>query len=588
MNRIWNSVVGKLWGTIMLLVLFVLFIVTVLMLEFLEDFHTQQAEDKLRQEASLITNIVNQQQQPDLALIQEILADETNVMIFSSEEEITFRIHEGLGSVETEEKIKSSSLYEGAFVTDTSEIRTMLLPSLTEDNRMENYLVLAYPLDDQASPHGTVFIYQSLKEVNNTSNQTTKIVFLSGFLAMVLTTLLSFFLSTRITSPLRKMREGAHELAKGNFQTRVPSSQKDEIGELGAAFNRMGMQIKHHVEVINQEKEQLSNILSSMTDAVITFNKDASILLSNPPADELIRRWSPMSASSDEPLPAALYHMLEHMLENEEELEEEFELDAHYYSVSLSLLYSKDVVRGAVAVIRDMTEQHRLEKLRSDFIANVSHELRTPIAMLQGYSEAILDGVVETEEDKNEMIRVISDESNRMGRLVTELLDLARLESGYLRIYQSPVQVAASVERMTTKFSQRAREKNIKLTYTSTIPFETKLFVDEDRIEQVLTNLIDNALRHTAEGGKVNVHVTDASEYVKITIEDTGYGIPKEDLPYVFERFYKADKARTRGKGGTGLGLAIAKNIIDRHEGEIRVFSEVGMGTTFEILLRKM
>lgn len=588
MNRIWNSVVGKLWGTIMLLVLFVLFIVTVLMLEFLEDFHTQQAEDKLRQEASLITNIVNQQQQPDLALIQEILADETNVMIFSPEEEITFQIHEGLGSVETEEKIKSSSLYRDAFVTDTSEIRTMLLPSLTEDNRMENYLVLAYPLDDQASPHGTVFIYQSLKEVNNTSNQTTKIVFLSGFLAMVLTTLLSFFLSTRITSPLRKMREGAHELAKGNFQTRVPSSQKDEIGELGAAFNRMGMQIKHHVEVINQEKEQLSNILSSMTDAVITFNKDASILLSNPPADELIRRWSPMSASSDEPLPSALYHMLEHMLENEEELEEEFELDAHYYSVSLSLLYSKDVVRGAVAVIRDMTEQHRLEKLRSDFIANVSHELRTPIAMLQGYSEAILDGVVETEEDKNEMIRVISDESNRMGRLVTELLDLARLESGYLRIYQSPVQIAASVERMTTKFSQRAREKNIQLAYTSTVPFETELFVDEDRIEQVLTNLIDNALRHTAEGGKVDVHVADANESVKITIEDTGYGIPKEDLPYVFERFYKADKARTRGKGGTGLGLAIAKNIIDRHEGEIRVFSEVGKGTTFEILLRKM
>lgn len=588
MNRIWNSVVGKLWGTIMLLVLFVLFIVTVLMLEFLEDFHTQQAENKLRQEADLITNIVNQQQQPDLLLIQEILADETNVMIFSPEEEITFQIHEGLGSQETETKIKGSSLYADAFVSDRPEIRTMLLPSLTEEDRMENYLVLAYPLDDQASPHGTVFIYQSLKEVNNTSNQTTKIVFLSGFLAMVLTTLLSFFLSTRITSPLRKMREGAHELAKGNFQTRVPSSQKDEIGELGAAFNRMGMQIKHHVEVINQEKEQLSSILSSMTDAVITFNKDASILLSNPPADELIRRWSPMSASGDEPLPAALYHMLDHMLENEEELEEEFELDGHYYTVSLSLLYSKDVVRGAVAVIRDMTEQHRLEKLRSDFIANVSHELRTPIAMLQGYSEAILDGVVETEEDKNEMIRVISDESNRMGRLVTELLDLARLESGYLRIYQSPVRIGASLERMTSKFSQRAREKNIQLTYASTVQPDTELFVDEDRIEQVVTNLIDNALRHTEENGKVDVRIDDVNERVRITITDSGYGIPKEDLPYVFERFYKADKARTRSKGGTGLGLAIAKNIIDRHEGKIRVDSEIGKGTTFEILLQKM
>lgn len=587
MNRIWNSVVGKLWATIMLLVLFVLFIVTVLMLEFLEDFHIQQAEEKLRREAALITNIVNQNEEADLDLIQEILTEETNVMIYSEEQEGLLTIHDGLGKDETQQKLMSHRFFAQAFEGE-AQIETMLLPSLTEENRMENYLVLSYPLQPDQNPHGTVFIYQSLKEVNNTSNQTTKIVFLSGFLAMVLTTLLSFFLSTQITSPLRKMREGAHELAKGNFQTRVPSSQRDEIGELGAAFNRMGMQIKHHVEVINQEKEQLSNILSSMTDAVITFNKDTSILLSNPPADELLHRWHKVSSNEAEFLPAPLYHMLQHMLENEEELEEEFELDNHYYGVSLSLLYSKDTVRGAVAVIRDLTEQHRLEKLRSDFIANVSHELRTPIAMLQGYSEAIIDGVVETEEDKNEMIRVISDESNRMGRLVTELLDLARLESGYLRIYQEPVAIAPSLARMTSKFSQKAKEKHIHLEYVSEVDESVLLFVDEDRMEQVFTNLIDNALRHTPEHGNVKVQVVDNERTVTISVSDTGYGIPSEDLPYVFERFYKADKARTRGKGGTGLGLAIAKNIIVRHEGTIEVTSELEKGTTFTIELKKL
>ncbi|MBM7705490.1 two-component system sensor histidine kinase ResE [Chryseomicrobium aureum] len=588
MNRIWNSVVGKLWGTIMLLVLFVLFIVTVLMLEFLEDFHTQQAENKLRQEASLITTIFNQQSSIDYPYIQEILADETNLMIFSEEKQLQDVIHEGLGQQEAEQRLQSNELFTRAFESDQATLKTMLLPSLSEPDRMENFLVLAYPLDETTSPHGVVFIYQSLKEVNNTSNQTTKIVFLSGFLAMILTTLLSFFLSTQITSPLRKMREGAHELAKGNFHTRVPSSQRDEIGELGAAFNRMGMQIKHNVEVINQDKEQLSNILSSMTDAVITFNKDASILLSNPPADELLRRWSTHATDSDSPLPAALIHMLEHTVENEEELEEEFELDSHYYSISLSLLYSKNMVRGAVAVIRDMTEQHRLDKMRSDFIANVSHELRTPIAMLQGYSEAILDDVVETEEERKEMVRIISDESNRMGRLVTELLDLARLESGYLRIYQAALPISKSVERMTSKFVQRAKERDIQVTFQSFVDESVAIYADEDRIEQVLTNLLENALRHTEPGGQVNVAVKETQSTIQIEIQDSGYGIPAEDLPYVFERFYKADKSRTRGKGGTGLGLAIAKNIIDRHEGTIWVESEVGTGTTFTIELKKM
>ncbi|WP_342525743.1 ATP-binding protein [Chryseomicrobium sp. FSL W7-1435] len=588
MNRIWNSVVGKLWGTIMLLVLFVLFIVTVLMLEFLEDFHTQQAEIKLRQEAQLISNIFKENSSIDTPLIQEILADETNLMIYSEEQELQEAIHEGLGQQETQQKLQDNELFNRAFNSDQSSLKTMLLPSLSDSARMENYLVLAYPLEESTSPHGVVFIYQSLKEVNNTSNQTTKIVFLSGFLAMILTTLLSFFLSTQITSPLRKMREGAHELAKGNFHTRVPSSQRDEIGELGAAFNRMGMQIKHNVEVINQEKEQLSNILSSMTDAVITFNKDASILLNNPPADELLRRWSAHAIDENSPLPAALTHMLEHTVENEEELEEEFELDSHYYNISLSLLYSKDTVRGAIAVIRDMTEQHRLDKMRSDFIANVSHELRTPIAMLQGYSEAILDDVVETEEEKKEMIRIISDESNRMGRLVTELLDLARLESGYLRIYQAPFSISTSVERMTAKFGQRAKERDIELNFSSTIDSSTEIHADEDRIEQVITNLLDNAFRHTEQGDQVNVSVNQMNEFIRVEIRDSGFGIPPEDLPYIFERFYKADKARTRGKAGTGLGLAIAKNIIDRHEGNIRVESEVGKGTAFIIELKKM
>jgi two-component system sensor histidine kinase ResE len=382
------------------------------------------------------------------------------------------------------------------------------------------------------------------------------------------------------------MREAAFELAKGNFETKVPVLQNDEIGQLATAFNQMGKQLKHHLEVINQEKEQLSSILTSMTDAVITFNRDRTILVSNPPAELLLQKWFiNKSANSDKPIPAEIYHMLDHVLDLEEELEVELEIERSYYAISISPLYSGNSVRGAVAVLRDKTEEHRLDKLRSDFIANVSHELRTPIAMLQGYSEAIMDDVVSSEEERKEMIKIIYDESQRMGRLVTDLLDLARMESGHMRLYKDYVPISPVIERITQKFVQVAKEKQVNLTFNTTIEDTLHLEMDEDRIEQVLTNLIDNAIRHTPVTGSVEVIVDRQLSFARIQVKDNGAGIPADDLQYVFERFYKADKARTRGKGGTGLGLAIAKNIVEAHKGRITVESEVDKGTTFTFYL---
>jgi len=558
------------------------------MLEFLENFHTEQAEESLRQEAATIGKIVEQYDQIEdsMQIIQNILGAETSALIVRNTESVFLSVHEGLNKEVFQEKLLKDKDLTNIYTTNETIIKKMLMPSMTEEDRMENYIILASPLEADKEIHGAVFIYQSLEVVNKTSNHTTRIVFLSGFIALLLTTMFSFFLSSRITSPLRSMREAALELAKGNFETKVPYVQRDEIGELSSAFNRMGSQLKHHVEVINQEKEQLASILTSMTDAVITFNKDLTVLVSNPQADQLIQKWyANNETAGNSNLPAELYDLLDHVFHLEEEIDEELEIKGSYFSVSISLLYSKESVRGAVVVLRDMTEQHRLDKMRSDFIANVSHELRTPISMLQGYSEAIIDDVVTTEEDKNEMIRVIYDESKRMGRLVTELLDLARLESGYLSIYKEEVSVLPTIERITQKFDQIAKEKNIRLYFEHTLSETIHLQLDEDRMEQVLTNLIDNALRHTPKDGSVTVNLTETARHIMIEVKDTGYGIPKEDLPYVFERFYKADKARTRGKSGTGLGLAIAKNIVERHVGSLSVESEVGVGTTFIIKL---
>ncbi len=592
MNRIWNSIVGKLWVTILLLVSFVLFIVTVLLLEFLGNFHSETVEEALHNEANMIARIFNDHSgEGNLSIVDEVLGPETNAVIAEEPGEISYYLHDGLNGEEIREKIVSENEFQKVFESDETVTKEMLLPSLSEADRMESYIVMASPLQTSDELHGTVFIYQSLEVMDRTAERTTNIVFLSAFIALLLTTFFAFFLSTRITSPLRNMREGAFELAKGNFDTKVKVSSGDEIGQLAIAFNQMGRQLKHHLEVINQEKEQLSSILTSMADVVITFNQDKTILLSNPPAEKLLQQWLFKDGTTDaNALPSEMLHMLDHVLTFQEEIEEELEIEGAYYAVNFSPLYSGESVRGAVAVLHNMTEQHRLEKLREDFIANVSHELRTPIAMLQGYSEALLDDVGASEEERNEMTKIIYEESQRMGRLVTDLLNLARLESGHMRLYKELVQFNNAIERMSLKFSQAAKEKGIELSFTSQLDDWAAAELDEDRIEQVMTNLIDNALRHTPQGGQVHVHVENIGDYAKVSINDTGAGITEKDLEFVFERFYKADKARTLGKGGTGLGLAIASNIIKAHSGEIYAESKFGEGTSFifTLPLKKM
>ena len=559
------------------------------MLEFLENYHNQQAESSLQHTASAIAGIVGEysEGQSPTQIIEDVLDEYTNAIVANSPSDIVYAIQEGNNKEEIQQAILSNKAFERIYASNEPILKEMILPSQSESDKMESYVVIGFPLKSEDEVHGAVFIYQSPDVKHETSKQTTRIVFISAFIAFVLTTFFAFFLSSRITYPLRRMREHAFELSKGRFDSQVPTTQSsDEIGQLAVAFNQMGRQLKHHLEVINQEKEQLSSILTSMTDAVITFNRDRTILLSNPPAEKLLQKWFISKGSqSARPIPPEIYHMLDHVLDFEDKIEEDLEMDGSYYSITISPLYSGEMIRGAIAVIRDKTEQNRLEKLRSDFIANVSHELRTPIAMLQGYSEAILDDVVQSEEERHEMIRIIYDESQRMGRLVTDLLDLARMEAGHITLYKETVPIVLVLERMTQKFMQVAKEKHVHLQFASDLSDDVMISLDEDRIEQVLTNLIDNAIRHTPQDGTVTVSLANELSYAKISVTDTGVGIPKEDLPYVFERFYKADKARTRSKGGTGLGLAITRNIVEAHGGNIKVESVEKEGTSFTFYL---
>jgi two-component system sensor histidine kinase ResE len=584
--RLWHSVVGKLWMTILLLVSFVLIFLTILLIQFFENYYVNEIEQDLTETAKKISEIIVAHQDDGLGeeIAFEMVDASVGVAIAYDKDHFLYS-----PNIEKDNKIPSSTFLGDRDLKKVFSDRAVITKELSLEQkgaggRFNNYIVAGIPFqwkeDDSA-----IFIYQSLAAMKETSRHTAKLILLAAGIAIVLTTVFAFFLSTRITAPLRKMREAAFGLSKGNFDTRVPVLTHDEIGELAIAFNQMGKRLKFNMNVLRQEKEQLTSILSSMADGVMTFSRDGTVLITNPPAERFLQLWTSGETETEHPVPKELALLLEKAIADETEQTGELSVQGRHYVVIVSPLYTHDQksVRGTVAVIRDMTEERRLDKLRIDFVANVSHELRTPIAMLQGYSEAIIDDIAGSEEEKQEIIKIIYDESLRIGRLVNELLDLARMEAGHIALQYEKVDVGRFVQRITSKFQAIARENKIELSCSAE---ENVLFsLDPDRIEQVLTNLIDNAIRHTPEGGHISVSQKSAESGIVISVRDDGTGIPEEDLPFVFERFYKADKARTRGKSGTGLGLAIAKNIVDAHNGRITVSSKLHEGTAFTIFL---
>lgn len=586
----WNSVVFKLWYTIILFFSVVLFILTMLLLEFFQTFHLNNVEEQLTKLAEKVAVVMEAYDDHHLALSTawEIVdASSARFVIIASQNQYWYSPNpENIEDLPIELFFENEELSK-VLTKKEKVVVEGYFPDNEKNKSKDEVIIVGVPLSLKSNPNGGVFLYQSLEIVQNTMDQVKKIIYISAGIAIILTTVFAFFLSTRINAPLRKMKEAATNAAKGKFNTNIPIVTRDEIGELAKAFNKMAKEIQDNIEALNQEKEQLASVLSSMADGVITFNRNGRIVQTNPPAERFLQAWyyeQGMKQDAHEEIPNEIKNLFEKVVSLEKEQLAEISIQGRTWVVVMTPLYNQAYVRGAVAVLRDMTEERRMDKLREDFIANVSHELRTPISLLQGYSEAIVDNVAGSIEEMRELGQIIYDESLRMGRLVNELLDLAKLETGNIQLEKSEVEIMTFTERVTRKFQAMAKEQKITLSFEKS---EEKVYmaIDTDRIEQVLTNLIDNALRHTSENGKVIVRVKVLSKGIQFEVQDTGSGIPEEDLPFVFERFYKADKARTRGRSGTGLGLAIAKNIVESHGGEIYVHSIVNKGTTFSFFL---
>ncbi len=444
-----------------------------------------------------------------------------------------------------------------------------------------------------------LFLMQYVDHTFTNASDVKRLFIYVGIAGFTLTTIFAFFLSSRITSPLGHMKKAADLMTQGDYSTRVPVISNDEIGQLAKAMNHMAEELERTIVDLSLERDRLSSVLKSMTDAVITFDAEGTVILSNPQGKSLLDEWGQIRWSQDDEeegrvlngrLPDPLMSVYHQVLEGQMQVATRLNVGNGVWSVVMAPLYASQALQGAVAVLRDVTEEFRLEKLRTDFVANVSHELRTPLAMMQGYSEALLDDIADSAEERRELAQIINDESMRMSRLVKDLLDLARMQAGRLELVLGEVDVSALLGRMIRKFSVMAKERHIELVFIQDEQSLKLALGDEDRLEQVLTNLLDNAIRHSSSHTTITLTaaVSTMNEYpaIELVVADQGHGISEEDLPYIFERFYKGDKARTRGKNsGTGLGLSIVKNIIEAHRGIIEARSTVGIGTTFTIKL---
>lgn len=621
---IFRSVVGKLWLTIIGLVGVVLLILGLFLVNYMENYFAQ-ANDQTKNMKNMAVKFSEEAShhmydEQFYQLSNELLSfqDAKMLVISTDMKEIVIPLTQGS---------ELASFHVTDFFTE-AELR-QVFAGQTKDKQVNKsgtgriktgaeYLVVAVPLRNlQGTIVGATLLYQSLQSLEATQAYMLRLFIYVSIVGFLMTTFFAFFLFSRITRPLQQLKKAADFITMGEYGTRVPIQSKDEIGELAKTFNHMGEKMQESIRALSQEKEHLSSILRSMTDAVITLDANGSVMLTNPQGEKIVQEWSTIEWSEDDeetrrfrkpdtalgdwglmsysnpyssPIPVPLIPLFEAVVDESSEAATKLHVQNGVWSVAMTPLYTSDQVRGAVAVLRDVTEEERLDKLRKDFVANVSHELRTPISMLQGYSEALLDDIPSTPEERVELVQVIHDESLRMGRLVRDLLDLARMEAGHLELVFREVEFDSLVRRMHRKFAVLAKERGISLT--AALPEEPLILErgDEDRLEQVLTNLLDNAFRHTASGACIAIKVETAvykdRPAIRIEVSDEGQGIPADDLPFIFERFYKADKARTRGSsGGTGLGLAIVKNIVDAHHGSVTVQSALGQGTTFTLLL---
>jgi two-component system, OmpR family, phosphate regulon sensor histidine kinase PhoR len=407
---------------------------------------------------------------------------------------------------------------------------------------------------------------------------------------MVLTGGASLLFFRTISNRIRRLKEFSQRVADGDFRPMFIERSKDELADLSRTLNQTALKLDQTIHTLTEERNQSSAILASMEEGVAVIDSSQRIIYCN----KAFRQAAGMPETSIEGRPvvegihhADLLSLIHKALTEAKIIHGEVvvgSLRTRNFAVTSAPVSSEGTVTGAVMVLHDISEIRRLERARRDFAANISHEFRTPLAAIQGFAETLLDGALDDSANNRRFIQIIHDHAIRLGRLTEDLLKLVRIEAGQLPLEMQPVAVAQIIEFCIETARVKAGQKNLSLD-TDLDPDLPLFRADARALQEILLNLIDNAIRYTSPGGSIKVRAAVQGAEMALSVADTGIGIPKADQDRIFERFYRADAARSRESGGTGLGLSITKHLVEAHGGKIHVESEVGRGTTFYIHL---
>ena len=446
----------------------------------------------------------------------------------------------------------------------------------------KSYMDYAVPVKIDGTSGYIVYIRDTKEELNAVTENVLEIVFGALLLAILTAVVIGFLLSKTITVPIKRLTKRADKLATGDFGNFEETKADDEIGKLSNAFGFMAEELSKTISEVNGEKTKVETILKNMTDGILAFDLDGKVMHINPKAEKILAEKDIDNLTFDEffkktgadiTMGDLLY------IKADAPNERQIEYNGRFLELNFVTVETDDKPSGVLVVIHDITNQEKLEMSRREFVSDVSHELRTPLTTVKSYAETLIDSPMEDKEMQDRFLSVIIKEADRMTRIVKDLLTLSKLDEAQTEKKEyEEIDLQSLLEGVAEKMFITAKKKNQSITYKmiSEVPIFKN---DYDKIEQVVINIVSNAIKYTPEGGNIDIVSGMLYNDAFVKVIDNGIGIPKENLGRIFERFYRVDKARSRDTGGTGLGLAIAKQIVENFGGNITINSEFGKGT---------
>ncbi|EAD4178352.1 cell wall metabolism sensor histidine kinase WalK [Listeria monocytogenes] len=473
--------------------------------------------------------------------------------------------------------------------------RTLSLGTTSEDkiykdesNKNNRVWVNVSSIKNKGQVIGAIYLVADIESVYKQVDDITNIFITGTLIAMIITAVLGILLSRTITKPIIEMKRQAYAMARGNYSRKVKVYGVDEIGELADSFNTLTKRVQEAQAMTEGERRKLSSVLAYMTDGVIATDRRGKVILINTPAEKMLRvkHESANGRSIIDVLDIGDTYQFEDLMEvdgsltmDRSTLDKPYVLRANFSVIQRETGFNN----GVIAVLHDITDQEKVDQERRDFVSNVSHELRTPLTSMHSYLEALSDGAWEDKEIAPRFLEVTQNETERMIRLVNDLLKLSRMDGGREQLEKSFVNFTDFFNHIIDRFEMMKKET---IMFKRHIPREPVIIeIDEDKVMQVLDNIISNANKYSPDGGRISFYLKKFEDEIEVSIADEGLGVPDEDLANVFDRFFRVDKARSREMGGTGLGLAIAREVIEAHGGRIWAERNKTKGTIIKFTL---